>query len=115
MQVDQELVDLVRKLFPTFKVDTEDSGEGTTRIIAGFLSLEPKTVECPSLIGVRQLPGWLACLDNGEDCVELYEGPNLEQALIVMAQEYAKWKVAYEFQKYNPSQTVDKGMYHYWN
>lgn len=115
MQVDQELVDLVRKLFPTFTVDTEDSGEGTTRIVAGFLSLEPATVKCNSLRGVRQLPGWRACLDNGEDCVELYEGTILEKALIVMAQEYAKFQVEQEYQKYNPVQTVDKGMYHYWD
>lgn len=115
MQVDQELVDLVRKLFPTFTVDTEDDGYGNTRIVAGFLSLEPATVECDSLLGVKRLPGWLACLDNGEDCVELYQGAILEQALIVMAQEYAKFQVEQEYQKYNPVQTVDKGMYHYWD
>ncbi len=102
MKIDQEVVDLVKEIFPTLTVTTEDDGRGDQRVLAGFLSLERCLVECPSLLGVRNNPGWLAILDNGEDCVELYEGLFLERALIAMAECHAKWRVQSIWDKHNP-------------
>lgn len=99
----KEQIEVIKKCFTGILVETEDDGNGNHRIIINkFLSLEPRQVERKTLIKTIKVPGWLACLDNGEEAVELYEGTDFWAALEEIASELAKFRVQQVRDKFFP-------------
>lgn len=90
----KEQLDIIKKCFTGILVEAEEDGHGHRRIVINkFLSLEPCEVERKTLIKKIKVPGFLACLDNGEDVDELYRGENFWDALEEIASELAKFRV----------------------
>lgn len=102
MEVTEEMLKIVNEAFDG-KVETESDGEGNTRILIDkFLALEPTTVTVKSILQHKNVPGWLATEDHGEDVCELYKGPHFWSALIELAQAHARNRVKQLLDKYDP-------------
>lgn len=103
MRVTQEVVDFVKSVFPNVPVHTESNGYDDQRILVdSFMSLEPTTVECDSLLGVRNIPGWLVLQDNGEENEWVSEEVSLCSAVTALAQKHAEWRVRYLYERLDP-------------
>ena len=98
-----EQIEIIKKIFTGILVETENDGICGHRIIINkFLSLEPCQVDQKTLLMKIKVPGWIACLDNGEHSVELYEGTDFWVAIEEIASELAKFRVQQVRDKFDP-------------
>ena len=111
MEITEEMLKIVGEAFNKrsgfnplgIKVETETDGQGHTRIIIDkFLALEPTTVTVKSILAHKNVPGWLATDDRGEDVCELYKGPSFWSALSELTQAHAMFRVRQLQDKYDP-------------
>jgi len=97
-----ERLEIIRRSFPGSPVEEE----GGRYLVHRFLSLEARPVRVRTLRGSLEADGWLACLDNGRDCVELYEGTSFGNALKEMAMALARWRVDVAMDDLDPCQVA---------
>jgi hypothetical protein len=98
----QEQLDIVRKVFPDVRIETEDGDHGTRILVNQFLAIEPYPVTRKTLTKSILVDGFMATLDNGEDVEYLYEGANFWDALKEMASTLAMWRVDQVKDKVDP-------------
>lgn len=97
-----ERLDIIRRSFPGSPVE-EECGR---YLVHRFLSLEARPVRVRTLRGSLEVDGWLACLDNGRDVVELYEGTSFGNALKEMGMALARWRVDVALDCLDPCQVA---------
>jgi hypothetical protein len=98
-----EQLKIVRTCFTGTQVETESNGEGGHRIIIHkFLSIEPCMVDRKTLVKTIKVPGFLACLDHGEDVTELYKGTDFWTAVEEVAMELAVHRVRMLRDRFDP-------------
>lgn len=98
----QEQLDIVRKVFPDVRIETEQGDHGVRILVNQFLAIEPHPVIRKTLTKNILVDGFMATLDNGEDVEYLYEGTDFWQGLKEMASVLAMWRVDQVKDKVDP-------------
>lgn len=93
-----EQFEIIKQVFPNVVVEKE----GDRILINHFLSIEPTEVEVRSIGRSRNVQGFLAILDNGEDAIELYAGTVFWKAIEALVVELAKFNLKVLQDKLDP-------------
>lgn len=105
---EDEQLKIAKVVFDGIPVETEAGDHGQRILVNKFLSVEPYPVERRTLTKTIIVDGWMACLDNGEDVVYLYEGTDFWEAMKEMASVLAIWVIDQIRDKVDPCMVPSK-------